>query len=114
MKFPAHLWIREVGVTTSVSQQWEKMREIKSVSLNRPAAIATQTETGEFDGIYLPYNYVAQMDIDGKPLYVTASARTAIGFPVGGITECDEYGDGMELSEEFGRRPGIRCDTAHQ
>ena len=50
MKFPAHLWIREVGVATSVSQQWEKMREIKSVSLNRPAAIATQTETGEFDG----------------------------------------------------------------
>ena len=83
MKFPAHLWIREVGVATSVSQQWEKMREIKSVSLNRPAAIATQTETGEFDGIYLPYNYVAQMDIDGKPLYVTASARTRLAFPLG-------------------------------
>ena len=29
MKFPVHLWIREVGVATSVSQQWEKMREIK-------------------------------------------------------------------------------------
>ncbi len=28
----------------------------------------------------------------------------AVGFPVGGITECDEYGDGMELSEEFGEK----------
>ena len=41
------------------------------------------------------------MDIDGKPLYVTASARTRLAFPLGGITECDEYGDGMELSEEL-------------
>ena len=83
MKFPVHLWIREVGVATSVSQQWEKMREIKSVSLNRPAAIATQTETGEFDGIYLPYNYVAQMDIDGN-LICYGFRPYAVGFPVGG------------------------------
>ena len=45
LKFPNHSWIREISAATSVSWQWEKMRETKSVSLNRPAAIATQTET---------------------------------------------------------------------
>lgn len=83
MKFPDRSWIREINLTTSVSQQWEKMRETKSVSLNRPAAISIQEEEGESDGIYLPYNYVAQMEIDGKPLYVTAAARTRLAFPVG-------------------------------
>lgn len=83
MKFPDRSWIREINLTTSVSQQWEKMRETKSVSLNRPAAISIQKEEGESDGIYLPYNYVAQMEIDGKPLYVTAAARTRLAFPVG-------------------------------
>ena len=85
LKFSNHSWIREIHAATSVSWQWEKMRETKSVSLNRPAAIATQTETGESDGIYLPYNYVAQMEIDGKPLYVTVSARTHLAFPLGGL-----------------------------
>lgn len=83
MRFPDRSWIREINLTTSVSQQWEKMRETKSVSLNRPAAISIQKEEGESDGIYLPYNYVAQMEIDGKPLYVTAAARTRLAFPVG-------------------------------
>ena len=82
MEFPDYSWIREVGLTSSVSRQWETMREIKSVSLNRPAAISTQKETGAFDGIYLPYNYVAQMRVDGKPLYVTTSARTQLVFPL--------------------------------
>ena len=80
MKFPDRSWIREINLTTSVSQQWEKMRETKSVSLNRPATISIQKEEGESDGIYLPYNYVAQMEIDGKPLYVTAAARTRLAF----------------------------------
>jgi len=83
MRFPDRSWIREINLTTSVSQQWEKMRETKSVSLNRPAAISIQKGEGESDGIYLPYNYVAQMEIDGKPLYVTAAARTRLAFPVG-------------------------------
>ncbi|MDE7091116.1 MAG: TonB-dependent receptor, partial [Bacteroidales bacterium] len=69
MKFPSGSWMREINASASINQQWEKMSETKSVSLNRPAAITTQKETGESDGLYLPYNYVAQMVIDGKPLY---------------------------------------------
>jgi len=84
LKFSNHSWIREIHAATSVSWQWEKMRETKSVSLNRPAAIATQTGTGESDGIYLPYNYVAQMEIDGKPLYICHGFRTyTFGFSTG-------------------------------
>ena len=83
MKFPNRSWVRKVGASVSISQQWEKMYETKSVSLNRPSAIATQKESGEADGLYLPYNYVAQMEVDGKPLYATASAHTELAFPLG-------------------------------
>ena len=88
---------------TSVSWQWEKMRETKSVSLNRPAAIATQTETGESDGIYLPYNYVAQMEIDGKPLYVTVSARTHLAFPLGGLQNRMNLGVEWNYQKNLGK-----------
>ena len=81
----------------------EKMRETKSVSLNRPAAIATQTETGESDGIYLPYNYVAQMEIDGKPLYVTVSARTHLAFPLGGLQNRMNLGVEWNYQKNLGK-----------
>lgn len=83
MKFPEHLWMREVNASVSLSQQWDKMREVKSVSLSRPSAISTNREEGESDGVYLPYTYVGQMEIDGKPLYASASASTKVAFPVG-------------------------------
>lgn len=102
LKFPNHSWIREISAATSVSWQWEKMRETKSVSLNRPAAIATQTETGESDGIYLPYNYVAQMEIDGKPLYVTASARTQLAFPLGMLQNAMNIGVEWNYQKNLG------------
>src|SRR5699024_7928578 len=65
-------------------------------------AIATQTETGEFDGIYLPYNYVAQMDIDGKPLYVTASARTRLAFPLGVLQNAMNMGMEWNYQKNLG------------
>lgn len=109
MKFPARSWIREVGANVSVSQQWEKMRETKSVSLNRPAAIATQRESGEFDGIYLPYNYVAQMEVDGKPLYATASARTQLAFPLAMLK--NTLNVGLEWSYQKNRGEGQVFDV---
>ena len=103
LKFSNHSWIREIHAATSVSWQWEKMRETKSVSLNRLAAIATQTETGESDGIYLPYNYVAQMEIDGKPLYVTVSARTHLAFPLGGLQNRMNLGVEWNYQKNLGK-----------
>ena len=103
LKFSNHSWIREIHAATSVSWQLEKMRETKSVSLNRPAAIATQTETGESDGIYLPYNYVAQMEIDGKPLYVTVSARTHLAFPLGGLQNRMNLGVEWNYQKNLGK-----------
>lgn len=102
MNFSRSSWIREVNASASVSQQWEKMHETKSVSLNRPAAISVQKETGVADGIYLPYNYVAQMEIDGKPLYVTASARTQLAFPFGRLQNKTNVGVDWTFQKNLG------------
>ena len=59
-----------------------KMREIKSVSLNRPAAIATQTETGEFDGIYLPYNLsLIHISLSMRRMPVVSASANAFATP---------------------------------
>lgn len=105
MKFPSGSWMREINASASINQQWEKMSETKSVSLNRPAAITTQKETGESDGLYLPYNYVAQMVIDGKPLYATASARAKMAFPVGPGKNVLNLGGEWNYQKNLGEGP---------
>ena len=109
MTLPEETWLRETGITTSISQQWERMHETRSVSLNRPAAIATIKETGESDGLYLPYNYVAQMEVDGKPLYITTSARAKFVFPLGKLQNALNIG--AEWSYQKNRGDGQVFDV---
>lgn len=84
LTFPSESWLREAGIHTSAGWQWEKMSETRTVGISRPTAVATLTDTGVSDGTYLPFNYVAQMEIDGKPFYATVKAHTQFVFPSGG------------------------------
>lgn len=102
LKFGELSWVREVKAAISASQQWDKMTETRSVSLNRPAAIATQREAGEYDGIYLPFNYVAQMEVDGRPLYITASVSTQVVFPLGTLQNKLNVGVDWSYQKNFG------------
>lgn len=111
LKFPADSWFREVRATYAISQQWEEMNETKSVSLNRPTAIAIQTESGEHDGMYLPYNYVAQMKVDGKPLYITAAIRSQMTFPLRALQ--NQLNVGVEWNYQKNLGEGQVFDVTH-
>lgn len=102
MDFGESSWLRELSAAASASQKWETMRETRSVSLNRPAAIATQREAGEYDGIYLPYNYVAQMEVDGRPLYITASASAKVVLPLGALSNKLRLGVDWSFQKNLG------------
>ncbi|WP_321331230.1 TonB-dependent receptor [uncultured Bacteroides sp.] len=61
-------FIRKLEVTASVNQEFNKLKRIKTISIDRPTAVPNSMETGESDGEYLPYTYVANMLVDGKPM----------------------------------------------
>ena len=42
--------------------------------------IPNSMEEGEADGLYLPYNYIADMLIDGKPFYTNAKLNGDFAF----------------------------------
>lgn len=72
LKFLEHSLLRTLRANVSLSQEFNRMDETRSISIDRPMAIPNSIEQGEKDGIYLPYNYVANMVVDGKPLYANA------------------------------------------
>ena len=73
-------FLRQLRANASISQEFSQIKERKSVSLDRPMGIPNSTVEGEADGLYLPYNYVANMLIDGKPLYANAKIMGDFAF----------------------------------
>lgn len=65
-------FLKRLQLNISATQELSKIKEIKTVSLDRPTAMPTSMVEGEFDGEYLPYRYNADMIVDGKPLYANA------------------------------------------
>lgn len=61
-------FFRSAEIRGSVSQEVSRITQVKRVSLDRPTAILNFTESGVYDVEYLPYEYLTDMTIDGKPL----------------------------------------------
>lgn len=96
-----HTW-QGFNTLFTLSQAFDEIREQKSVSLDRPMAAPNSTETGESDGVYLPYHYLAEMTIDGKPIYVTAKASTSFFFNRGKSRHILLAGSEWNLSKNWG------------
>lgn len=75
LTFPSSSFIKDIRTGISFKQEWDYMNEVRSVSIDRPTAIPMSKEEGEAEGIYLPYQYTADVTIDGKPLYANANMR---------------------------------------
>lgn len=80
LTFPSHSAIREVNAGASLRRQWDRMEETRSVVLSRPTAIPISTEQGDADGIYLPFSYIGNMVVDGKPFYANLHANARFRF----------------------------------
>ncbi|OKZ13329.1 MAG: collagen-binding protein [Bacteroides oleiciplenus] len=102
LKRPEHSFLRQLRANASVSQEFSQIKERKSVSLDRPTGIPNSTEQGEADGLYLPYNYVADMLIDGKPFYASAKVISDFAFKWLKSSHTLKAGAEWNLSKNFG------------
>ena len=57
-----------------------RIEQDKRVLLQRDQATSTTIEEGEHDGLFLPYNYMANVVVDGKPLSLYAKLKTSNEF----------------------------------
>lgn len=60
--------LKSISITPSISAQFHAMKQTVSVYLNRPIAVPNSTVEGAHDAIYLPYHYVSDARVDGKPI----------------------------------------------
>lgn len=72
--------LRSLELRSSLSVQFDRLKQTKNVYLNVPSSVPNSTEEGEHDGVFLPFNYIAHLTVDGKPLNAFVKLRSEYGF----------------------------------
>lgn len=101
--FRKNSFVRSIRVNLSANQEFSTIEETRDVSLNKPTAIPITTEQEETNGLYLPYTYMADKLVDGKPLYINASI-TSKSYVKWGVSEHNFLlGVNYNYSKNFGQ-----------
>jgi len=73
-------WFRTIALTQSARVAQNTIDRVKWVQLEAASAISPPGQLGEHDGIYLPGQYIAQMQVDGKPMNLYLQLETEHSF----------------------------------
>lgn len=60
-------FFRSLSFHSSVNFSKDKIEEVRFVSLSRGVAAPNSTVAGEHDGVYLPFQFVGQQEVDNRP-----------------------------------------------
>ncbi len=61
---------KELAFNFLIAYENNSIEESRLISLSRDIAVSTTLKEGEHDGTYLPYNYIANVKVEGKPLNI--------------------------------------------
>lgn len=59
---------KSLNLDMAMSYEWSKIEQQKSINLSRDMATSTSLIEGEHYGMFLPYHYISNVTVDGKPL----------------------------------------------
>lgn len=94
--------LRSLKASASVSKEISILEQIKYVSLNKPTAIPVLSETGEADGVYLPYSYTTEATMEGIPVYANAKLESESFFSLASTTHSIKLGVEWNMNRNNG------------
>lgn len=113
-------FLRSVSLTHTAGLSLDKIMQTKFVSLDRDAVAPVYDSEGEFDGVFLPYKYLATQTVDGKPFYSTLRLDAEGEVQTGPVRHRLSAGAEWQYSKNFGEgliydvtRP-LYAGTAHR
>lgn len=97
--------LKSFNLTASLAQAFDRVEERKNVYLSRPIPLPTATQTGVNDAELLPFNYVADATLDGKPMNVFVKAVLGLGVHTGKVYHSIKVGGDWKYDKNFGNGP---------
>ncbi|WP_281232690.1 TonB-dependent receptor [Flavobacterium gelatinilyticum] len=111
LNFKTSPFLKSVQLSTSVSQQLDKIEQTKWVQVSSATAIPNNTEQGESDGIFLTPQYISNLTVDGKPFDAFLKAMANFELQLFGVKHALKAGSEWTYSKNNGK--GQVYDTTH-
>lgn len=102
--------LKSLSLDIALAYEWSKIEQQKSISLSRDMAASTSLEEGEHDGLYLPYHYISNVTVDGKPLNLFAKMKGVFAMTTGKMGHNINAGAEWKMDKNYGR--GQQYDPA--
>lgn len=94
--------LRRVELVSALSLSLDKLKQRRFVSLDRAYAVPLSYQDGAYDGYFLPYTYVADYVVDGKPFYSNTRLEAELGFRTGPLRHRITAGGEWQLNKNYG------------
>ncbi|WP_306354016.1 carboxypeptidase-like regulatory domain-containing protein [Flavobacterium sp. '19STA2R22 D10 B1'] len=111
LNFKSSSFIKALNVSTSFSQQYDKIEQTKWVQVSSATAIPNTTEQGEHDGIFLTPQYTSDLLVDGKPFDAFLKAMGDFEIHLFGVKHTLKAGIEWTYAKNNGK--GQVYDTTH-
>ena len=96
-------FFKSVSLDVAAAYEWSRIEQQKGISLSRDIAASTSLEEGEHDGTYLPYHYVSNVTVDGRPLNVYAKLKAQFALRSGRLAQSITAGMEWKMDKNYGR-----------
>lgn len=95
--------LSNLDLDISLSIQRDKIEVVKLIQLSRDYPAPSSYREGEHYGRYLPYKYVANHLVDGRPLYFYLNLRGISNFRLWQINNKIKWGVNYSYDKNFGK-----------
>ncbi len=96
-------FLKSLSLDLSATYESSTIKQRKGISLSRDIAASTSLQEGEHDGTFLPYHYISELKVDGKPLNLYAKLKALMGVKTGALTQDFNIGAEWKADKNYGR-----------
>ena len=101
--FPEKYFFKSLNFDFATRYEISRIEQDKLVSLSRDQIASTTLEEGEHDGIYLPYKYLANVVVDGKPFNSFAKLKALFSVNTNYVKQDFNLGLEWKTDKNFGK-----------
>ena len=95
--------LQSVSLAYSASLASDRIHQTEAVALQRDYVVPLAYESGEYDGLFLPMQYLCDYRVEGKPFYSTLRGETEWLARTSSISHHITAGGEFLLNKNYGR-----------
>lgn len=95
-------FFKSLNLDLALAYESDRIEQDKQINLSRDVAASIVLEQGEHDGLFLPYQYMSHVTVDGKPLNLYAKLKALFEGATGPVSHRVSIGGEWKMDKNYG------------